>query len=287
MIKKNIGYLIACLFFVAIIVSACGGDGKTLPPDNSSLYYLLAQQQNEPVPEPIPTPSPTVSPDPEPEPTTEPEPEPTTEPEPTPVNPFAEAQEGDEVEFGNYPQTADGEVQPIKWRVLSRDDDKKELLALSVNVLDSVRFDGDSTDWGNSEIRSWLNGDDFYNKVLDDGTAVFTEAEKSFIKPVVLTDVDMTESDNVFLLSGDWNRNGEANAYFANDSARMCRATEYAVANGVWVATSGFYAGNCLWWLRTANNSKYVYYVLSAGNIGCNDPNFKNPGVRPALWINL
>ena len=138
MIKKNIGYLIACLFFVAIIVSACGGDGKTLPPDNSSLYYLLAQQQNEPVPEPIPTPSPTVSPDPEPE------PEPTTEPEPTPVNPFAEAQEGDEVEFGNYPQTADGEVQPIKWRVLSRDDDKKELLALSVNVLDSVRFDGDS-----------------------------------------------------------------------------------------------------------------------------------------------
>ena len=141
--------------------------------------------------------------------------------------------------------------------------------------------------WGSSEIRGWLNGDGFYNKIFEDGRAVFTDDEKSFIKPVVLTDVDMTESDNVFLLSGDWNRNGEANAYFANDSARMCRATEYAVANGVWVATSGFYAGNCLWWLRTANNSKYVYYVLSAGNIGCNDPNFKNPGVRPALWINL
>ena len=47
MIKKNIGYLIACLFFVAIIVSACGGDGKTLPPDNSSLYYSIMSKNVE------------------------------------------------------------------------------------------------------------------------------------------------------------------------------------------------------------------------------------------------
>ncbi len=292
MIKKNIFLLIACLFFVAIITSACGGSGKTTSPNNSSLYYLLASQNannsqsnnneenngnnaennNEQA----------NGEEPDEQSNEEQENEPVPDPEPTPVNPFAEAQEGDEIEFGNYPQTTEGEVQPIKWRVLSRDDDKKELLAVSVNVLDSVRFDSSSNNWANSEIRSWLNGDGFYNGVFN-GTVVFTEEEKSFIKPVVLTDVNMTESDNVFLLS-----NGEANAYFADNSARMCQPTDYAVAKGVVAMTSEMYAGsNCLWWLRTAYSSSNVSDVNYVGKVNFYSVNSTDPGVRPALWINL
>ncbi len=144
--------------------------------------------------------------------------------------------------------------------------------------------------WGSSEIRGWLNGDGFYNKIFEDGRAVFTDDEKSFIKPVVLSDVYMTESlymteeDNVFLLS-----NGEANAYFADDSARMCKPTDYAVANGAWVETSGSYAGYSVWWLRSPNPdyANNVYDVINNGRI--NYYFFYDNGivVRPALWIKL
>ncbi len=204
-------------------------------------------------------------------------------------NPFKEAQKGDEVEFGRYPQTAEGEVQPIKWLVLSRDDENKQLLAISVDGLDALRFDDDSDGsttnvWEKSVIRGWLNGDGFYNRVLEDETAVFTDGEKSLIKPVVLADVYMTEPDNVFLLSKK-----EAEDYFADDSARMCKATEYAKADGARISTSGSYAGNCSWWLRSPspNFTNRVYYVVGDGaNLFDNVDNTNN-SVRPALWINL
>ena len=59
MIKKHFALLAICLFFIAIITSACGGGGKTTPPS----YPFI----------PVPTPTPTVSPTPEPTPTPTPE----------------------------------------------------------------------------------------------------------------------------------------------------------------------------------------------------------------------
>ena len=47
MFKKN-ALLILCLFFVAVLTSACGGGGsKNTPTDNSALYFLLAQLKNQ------------------------------------------------------------------------------------------------------------------------------------------------------------------------------------------------------------------------------------------------
>ena len=198
-------------------------------------------------------------------------------------NPFATAQVGDEVEFGRYTQTAEGEVQPIKWLVLSRDDENKQLLAISVYGLDAVCFDDDSDGsatniWGSSVIRGWLNGDGFYNRVLDD-TVVFTESEKALIKPVVLADVEMSEPDNVFLLSKE-----EAENYFADDSARMCKVTEYAKAHSVYV-----YQGNTFWWLRSLkpDKPKRAYFVNNAGSVTDNNVDKSIYAVRPALWIKL
>ena len=51
MIKKHFALLAICLFFIAIITSACGGGGKTLPPS----YPFIPV----PTPTPIPTPTPT------------------------------------------------------------------------------------------------------------------------------------------------------------------------------------------------------------------------------------
>ena len=207
-------------------------------------------------------------------------------------NPFATAQKGDEVEFGRYPQTASGEIQSIKWIVLTRDDENKKLLAISVDGLDAHRFDDDSNVWADSEIRQWLNGDGFYNRVLDDGTNVFTDGEKSLIKPVVLADVDMTEEDNVFLLSTNEAQNTN---YFADNSATKCKPTAYAISNGAWVSTSESYAGNCHWGLRSPNpnydnNPDYandVYYVNDVGYIYSNGVDKDGCSVRPAIWIKL
>ena len=119
---------------------------------------------------------------------------------------------GDYVKFGNYPQTAKDEVQPIEWQVLAKEGNK--ILIISKYGLDAKRFDDNSNDWASSEIRYWLN-DKFYNKA-------FTEKEKKSINSSNLSDVGT--SDKVFLLSKE-----EAENYFVNDKLRRCKATGYAV----------------------------------------------------------
>ena len=186
-------------------------------------------------------------------------------------NSFKTAFVGDYIEFGNYPQTLDGEVQPIEWKVLAKKGNK--ILVISKYGLDAKRFDDNSNDWASSEIRYWLN-DKFYNKA-------FTEKEKKSINLSNLSDVGT--SDKVFLLSKE-----EAENYFVNDKVRRCKATEYAVKNGAFVDDNGY----SWWWLRSPNfgyySSDYVYYVNSLGFAG----NFRNADsddrlVRPALWINI
>ena len=160
-------------------------------------------------------------------------------------------------------------------------------MAISVDGLDAHCFDDNSDGsltnvWGKSLIRTWLNGDGFYNRVLDDGTLVFTEDEKSFIKPVTLD--NMSESDNVFLLSGDIEGNGEANEYFEGNEARRCKTTEYAVANG-----ANTYNGYCIWCLRSNNpfNVNDVWCVSRGGKFGSCNVDAYELAVRPAIWIKL
>ena len=175
------------------------------------------------------------------------------------------AKVGDYIQFGNYPQTANGQNQPIEWQVLSKK--RNKMLVISKYGLVTSHF-GHSywwifkNNWGNSEIRKWLNGD-FYNKA-------FTDQEKKSIESSNLSDVGTT--DNVFLLSKE-----EANKYFSNNDSRICKATNYRCE---W--------GRGEWWLRSTGSNGYVYCVTNTGNInygyGCNSIWGL---VRPALWINL
>ena len=188
-------------------------------------------------------------------------------------NLFKNANVGDIVKFGNYPQTSNGDIQPIEWQVLSKENNK--MLVISKYGLDCKIFDSSSDNWANSEIRNWLNGE-FYNKA-------FNEKEKKSIKSSNLSDVGTT--DNVFLLSGDRHGNGEVNWYFANNEGRRCKATEYAVKNGGYVADNGY----SWWWLCSPvpNISDYVYCVVHVGFVGSSDVHNDGRVVRPALWINL
>ena len=189
-------------------------------------------------------------------------------------NPFKNAEVGDYVKFGNYPQTAEAEEQPIEWQVLAKENNK--MLVISRYGLEAKRFDDDSNDWKNSEIRQWFNGD-FYNKA-------FNGKEKKLINPSNLSDVGTT--DNVFLLSKE-----EAENYFVNDEARRCKATDYAVKNGAFVydGSYGGDAGYSVWWLRSPNpNLSYnVCSVYIGGSIHDYYVDCDYGVVRPALWINL
>ena len=101
--------------------------------------------------------------------------------------------------------------------------------------------------------------------------------------------------DQVFLLSI-----AEANEYFSSNSARQCKPTDYAVANGASVDSDN---GNCFWWLRSPGaRQAYAAGIYSGGGIG-EYGNYVNidggamqygydfftdcDAVRPAMWINL
>ena len=204
-------------------------------------------------------------------------------------NPFARAEVGDYVEMGTYPQTATGDVQPIEWQVLHIDEDNNRVLVVSRYILDQYVFNSSTTaiaknGWKDSSIRPWLNNT-FYN-------TAFSRKEKGYIASteiatpsiVITYDEIITTTDKVFLLSGDSHGNGEANEYFADNTARQCAPTPYAALK------CDSYQGYYWWWLRSPirGDVNGVYCVYGAGSFSiCGEPNSTGIGVRPALWIDL
>lgn len=192
--------------------------------------------------------------------------------------------EGEYIKFGAYEQdnnTANGK-EDIEWLVLEVKDGKA--LVISKYALDCKPYNTSYTDvtWETCTLRKWLNND-FLG-------AAFSAEEKAMIPTVTVsadknpeysTNPGNATQDQVFLLSIT-----EANTYFSSDSARQCKPTKYAVANGALES----HIGNCCWWLRSpgydqdfAANVYYVGDVLDYGiyvdRVYC--------AVRPALWIDL
>ncbi len=186
------------------------------------------------------------------------------------------AKVGDYVFFGAYEQdnnTSNGK-EDVEWLVLEVKHGKA--LVISKCVLDCKAYDGRGVNtWETCSLRSWLNND-FVN-------SAFSAEEKAMI-PTVTVSADEgygnATQDQVFLLSST-----EARKYFDSNSARQCKPTDYAVANGAYVDSDN---GNCYWWLRSphASNSGYAGYVYSSGAINSYTVHSEN-GARPALWINL
>ena len=194
------------------------------------------------------------------------------------------AKAGGYVFFGAYEQdnnTANGK-EDIEWLVLEVKDGKA--LVISKYALDCKSYNTNYTDvtWEACTLRRWLNND-FIN-------AAFSAEEKAIIPTVTVssdknpeysTNPGNATQDQVFLLSIT-----EANKYFGSDSARQCKSTDYAVANGAWESDGG----NCWWWLRSPGyNQGNAALVSSVGGVGegGGDVSLSNYAVRPALWIDL
>lgn len=198
---------------------------------------------------------------------------------------LAKANPGDTVLFGEYEQdnnTSNGK-EDVEWLVLEVKDGKA--LVVSKYALDCKQYNTSNTDvtWETCTLRKWLNND-FIN-------AAFSSYEKAMI-PTVTVSADKNSTnpgnatqDQVFLLSIT-----EANKYFGSDSARQCKPTDYAFANGAYVNSVN---GNCGWWLRSPGVTQYsahsAAYVHNSGGVyesGC-DVNISTSAVRPAMWISL
>lgn len=198
---------------------------------------------------------------------------------------LAKAKPGDTVLFGEYEQdnnTSNGK-EDIAWLVLEVKDGKA--LVVSKYALDCKQYNTSNTDvtWETCTLRKWLNND-FIN-------AAFSSYEKAMI-PTVTVSADKNSTnpgnatqDQVFLLSIT-----EANKYFGSDSARQCKPTDYAFANGAYVNSVN---GNCGWWLRSPGVTQYsahsAAYVHNSGGVyePGSDVDIGTSAVRPAMWISI
>ena len=192
---------------------------------------------------------------------------------------------GDIITFGRYEQ--DNNIingkEDIEWIVLAKEDNR--ILIISKYALDCRPYNTSYSDdtWETCTLRKWLNNN-FIN-------SAFTADEKAMIPTVTVsadknpnysTNPGNATQDQVFLLSIT-----EANKYFSSDSARQCKATEYAVAGGAYVNSDN---GNCWWWLRSPGYTPLSAARVSTVGVVIESGDFVNydlDAVRPALWIDL
>lgn len=229
----------------------------------------------------------------------------------------------DKIKFGNYKQSAEFEAEPIKWRILSVDEDNNALL-LADRGLDKIPYNekgvervdeyGDSyTDfsctWETSTLRTWLNND-FYNDA-------FIKEEQAEIKQVtVKNDDNLTYSteggndtlDKVYLLSSEDVVNkaygfekyvGDEPEFYGGSNTRYCKVSDYAYMNGAYRNRRSDYDGNgnCCWWLRSIGRDRSHATFVNDGGFVLNNGFVFNGGtiadercywtVRPSIQINL
>ena len=179
------------------------------------------------------------------------------------------------VYFGNYIQkdtngdgkvTDEDEKQPIKWRVLSVEEDGTALL-LADKLLDMQPFDKNGKiDWEECTLRTWLNST-FLN-------AAFTEAEQEAIAETELeTESAATVTDNIYLLSLEEVSNPEYGFHPLIDcesNTRKAEGTDVSVFNNIW-------------WLRTPIKEEHASWVCSIDSQGTNRTIVI--GTENSLWI--
>ena len=191
---------------------------------------------------------------------------------------------GDTYRFGSYEQDnnkSNGQ-EDIEWLVLAKEGTK--ILVISKEALDCKPYNTSYTDvtWETCTLRKWLNND-FINAAFsaDERTMIPTVTVSADKNPDYSTNPGNATQDQVFLLSIT-----EVNKYFSSDSARQCKPTDYAVANGAWESDSG----NCWWWLRSPGLTQLlaasVYDDGDVTEFG-RSVDHDDCAVRPALWIDL
>lgn len=220
--------------------------------------------------------------------------------------------------LGRYPQTAEGEIRPILWRVLETDAEKAYLLseyilfarALHTNRGEYEKFKGD---FAQTELCRYLN-------TAFAGEA-FTEEELSLLLPcenfgkvflITRDDIKNKElglgvtlkgSNNVKKILANpglraWGTewaiedNGYPKSEYPNPKERIRNATDTA---NISVAEKRLYVfqkkyGSCSpWWTRTPSTKmkNQAFCTKDGGQLGAIEVGRDNEGVRPAVYLAL
>lgn len=197
----------------------------------------------------------------------------------------ADAKKGDRIYFGNFEQDGvqSNGREPIEWRVLAVDGDKK--LLISDKCIDCQLYNTEDTGitWEQCTLRHWLN-DDFISKAFTD------EQQKAIALSSIVNEDNMGFStyggndtqDKVFLLSI-----AEAEKYFYCDEIRCAKVTPFADYYG---ANVDDFNDMGWWWLRSPGiEANHAALVDCDGHINDSGDFIENldggNAVRPALWL--
>ena len=184
--------------------------------------------------------------------------------------------------LGSYPQTAEGDVEPILWRVLSVDEDKAYLC--SEYILLAHRIHPDDNEWiaFGAELRQTEIWDYMNNEMLP---AYFTGEERSLI-------VDTPEYGQLFLLSREDLNSQELG--FGTNQARKAWGTAWALNNSDERFENLFkygskHGGHSPYWTRTQSSSHNYGGVCTKaeGNLGYIRCVVADEGCRPACYLDL
>ncbi len=253
--------------------------------DSSQKSALVSRILNHlgktaPQPKPVPQPQPVQKPVSQPQPAQKPVPQPVY---------YKNLRVGDIIPFGKYPQGANGEVQPLMWRVLAVEGGRA--LLITDDLIDAVPYNKKEKNvtWETCTLRKWMNNDFL--------RAAFSSEEQSRI--VTVTNQNLKSSlfgtkdgnptqDRVFALSIQ-----EAQTYFRSDNDRMAAPTAYAIKQGARISdknslNDGGKTG--WWWLRSPGScSDYAACVFDVGFFSLlgSRVDGSSVAVRPAFWLNL
>ncbi|MCR5206484.1 MAG: dockerin type I repeat-containing protein, partial [Lachnospiraceae bacterium] len=172
--------------------------------------------------------------------------------------------------------------EDIEWRVIKVEDGEngKRMLLVSENILDAIPFNetSETVTWEDSDIRSWLNGEFYYNAFGGGAWKAVSAGRVSGKR----NDGSIYETeDRVFLLSID-EAKSEEYGYYVKDpeesgksGASFRKMTDMANAD-YWWCRDGYFCD------EISGNSPYRWDVaLVYGNLShCN-------GIRPAVWVSL
>ena len=209
-------------------------------------------------------------------------------------------QVGSKVQFGQYPQGTNGEVEPLVWRVLSIENGRA--LLITDKLIDAMPYSYNirqtNVTWETCTLRKWMNHQFIIRAFNNSQLAqIATVTNQNPDNPFFGTQGCNPTQERIFALSIE-----EVKKYFRDDDDRMAAITEYAKKQGAYtcddeiVKISGW--KNSLpngektgwWYLRSPSiRGNAAAVVCFNGHINQKDYDVLSNWVvvRPAFWLKL
>jgi len=187
--------------------------------------------------------------------------------------------------MGTFPQTAEGEVLPILWRVLSVEEGRAYILSEYIlearpihsdykayaNKPDNKKYPGFNGDFAQTEMSQYLNG--------DFASTRFTAEELSLI-------AEDEALGRFYLVTAEDLKNKEMG--FGTDKTRKGWGTDYAKANGLFVYSRS-HGSHSPYWTRdqSTSDARHARCTKAKGNLGRINVITLDEGMRPACKLDL